>query len=103
MQSTCDSDFRCGLACEASARNAKSLVMWVEQCEPLSSEETCSISPILVNPTSNSAAEECFRLTLRNCAGVYFVPGVFALFLGPGSQEGSPHPWVIKLHGRLGC
>ena len=27
----------CGLACDASARDAKSLAMWVERCEPLSS------------------------------------------------------------------
>ena len=25
---------RCGLACDASARDAKSLAMWVERCEP---------------------------------------------------------------------
>ena len=36
MRSACDSDSRCGLACDASARDAKSLAMWVERCEPLS-------------------------------------------------------------------
>ena len=36
MQNACDSDSRCGLACDASARDAKSLAMWVERCEPLS-------------------------------------------------------------------
>ena len=35
MRSACDSDSRCGLACDASARDANSLVMWVERCEPL--------------------------------------------------------------------
>ena len=36
MRNACDSDSRCGLACDASARDAKSLAMWVERCEPLS-------------------------------------------------------------------
>ena len=35
MQNACDSDTRCGLACYASARDAKSLAMRVERCEPL--------------------------------------------------------------------
>ena len=35
MRIACDSDSRCGLACDASARDAKSLAMWVERCEPL--------------------------------------------------------------------
>ena len=35
MRNACDSDSRCGLACDASARDAKSLAMWVERCEPL--------------------------------------------------------------------
>ena len=35
MRNACDSDSRCGLACDASTRGAKSLAMWVEQCEPL--------------------------------------------------------------------
>ena len=29
------SDSRCGLACDASACDAKSLAMWFERCEPL--------------------------------------------------------------------
>ena len=33
MRNACDSDSRCGLACDASARDAKSLAMWVERCE----------------------------------------------------------------------
>ena len=37
MRNACDSDSCCGLACDASARDAKSLAMWVERCEPLSS------------------------------------------------------------------
>ena len=37
MRNACDSDSRCGLACDASARDAKSLVMWVARCEALSS------------------------------------------------------------------
>ena len=37
MRNTCDSDSRCGLACDASARDATSLAMQVERCEPLSS------------------------------------------------------------------
>ena len=37
MRNACDSDSRRGLACDASARDAKSLArMWVERCEPLS-------------------------------------------------------------------
>ena len=35
MRNACDSDSRCGLACDASTRDAKSLAMWVERCEPL--------------------------------------------------------------------
>ena len=35
MRNACDSDSRCSLACDASACDAKSLAMWVEQCEPL--------------------------------------------------------------------
>ena len=35
MRNACDSDSRCGLACDASARDAKSLAMRVERCEPL--------------------------------------------------------------------
>ena len=38
MRAACDSDSRCGLACDASTRDAKSLAMWVERCEPLSSK-----------------------------------------------------------------
>ena len=34
MQNARDSDSRC-LACDVSARDAKSLAMWVERCEPL--------------------------------------------------------------------
>ena len=36
MRNACDSDSRCGLACDARARDAKSLAMGVERCEPLS-------------------------------------------------------------------
>ena len=36
MRSACDSDFGCGLACDANARDAKSLAMRVERCEPQS-------------------------------------------------------------------
>ena len=36
MRNACDADSRCGLLCDASARDAKSLAMWVERCEPLS-------------------------------------------------------------------
>ena len=35
MRNACDSDSPCGLACDASARDAKSLAMRVERCEPL--------------------------------------------------------------------
>ena len=35
MRNACDSDSRCGLACDASTRDAKSLAMWGERCEPL--------------------------------------------------------------------
>ena len=37
MRNACDSYSRCGLACDASTCDAKSLAMWVERCEPLSS------------------------------------------------------------------
>ena len=37
MQHVCDSDSRCSLARDASARDAKSLAMWVERNEPPSS------------------------------------------------------------------
>ena len=36
MRKACDSDSRCGLACDASTCDAKSLAMCVERCEPLS-------------------------------------------------------------------
>ena len=35
MPKACESDSRCGSACDASTRDAKSLAMWVERCEPL--------------------------------------------------------------------
>ena len=35
MRNACDSDSRFSLACDASARDAKSLAMRVERCEPL--------------------------------------------------------------------
>ena len=35
MRNACDSDSRCGWACDASTRDAKSLAIWVERCEPL--------------------------------------------------------------------
>ena len=35
MRNACGSDSRCGLACDASARDAKSLAIRVERCEPL--------------------------------------------------------------------
>ena len=35
MQNARDLDSRCGLACDANAGDAKSLVMWVERCQPL--------------------------------------------------------------------
>ena len=38
MRNAWDSDSRCGLACDASTRDAKSLVLWVERCEPLRSQ-----------------------------------------------------------------
>ena len=34
MRNACNSDSHCGLACDASARDVKSLAMWVERCEP---------------------------------------------------------------------
>ena len=36
MRNACDSDSRCGLACDASACDAKLLAIRVERCEPLS-------------------------------------------------------------------
>ena len=36
MRNACNLDTHCGLACDASARDAKLLTMWVERCEPLS-------------------------------------------------------------------
>ena len=44
MRNACDSDSRCGLACDASARDAKSLAMWVERCKPLSQEQNNDVS-----------------------------------------------------------
>ena len=40
MRNASDSDSRCGLACDASAHDAKSLAMRVERCEPLTSGDT---------------------------------------------------------------
>ena len=51
MRNPCDSDSRCGLACDASTRDAKSLSMWVERCEPLR--------------TAISRCDSCDNLTLR--------------------------------------
>ena len=39
MRNACDSDSRADLACDASARDAKSLAMRVERREPLSLED----------------------------------------------------------------
>ena len=36
MWNACGSNSRCGLASDVSARDAKSLAMWVERCQPLS-------------------------------------------------------------------
>ena len=36
MRNACDSDSRCGLVCDASTCDSKSLAMWVERCRPLS-------------------------------------------------------------------
>ena len=41
MRNACDSDSRCGLACDASTRDAKSLAMRVERCEPLRAGFIC--------------------------------------------------------------
>ena len=41
------SDSHCGLACDASARDAKSLAMWVERCEPLR-RGGCKIKAIML-------------------------------------------------------
>ena len=38
-RNACDSDSRCGLACDASTRDAKLLAVWVERCEPLRPQE----------------------------------------------------------------
>ena len=35
MRNACDLDSRCGVACDASARDIKSLAIRVERCEPL--------------------------------------------------------------------
>ena len=40
MRNACDSDSGCGLACDASSSDAKSLAMWVERSEPLSCRQT---------------------------------------------------------------
>ena len=40
MRNACDSDSPCGLACDASARDAKSLAMRVERCEPLQRQKS---------------------------------------------------------------
>ena len=48
MRNACDSDSRCGLACDASARDAKSLAMWVERCEPPSIGLLSANSPALI-------------------------------------------------------
>ena len=42
MQNACDSDSCCGLACDASSRDAKSLAMRVERCEPLRLGTLCT-------------------------------------------------------------
>ena len=45
MRNACDSDSRCGLACDASARDAKSLAIRVERREPLRLESLgCTVS-----------------------------------------------------------
>ena len=62
MQNACDSDSRCGLACDASARDAKSLAMRVERCEPLS---------------SRAAKRGCFK---RGGFPIWTCPSFFVLF-----------------------
>ena len=50
MRNACDSDSRCGLACDASARDAKSLAMRVERCEPLRYSVSCSSRTHIESP-----------------------------------------------------
>ena len=50
MRNVCDSDSRCGLACDASARDAKSLAIRVERCEPVSKWRIMWKLVVTVNP-----------------------------------------------------
>ena len=64
MRNVCDLDSRCSLACDASARDAKSLAMWVERCEPLRPEcfDAKALQQILGElPTNFSANASLFR------------------------------------------
>ena len=78
MRNACDSDSRCGLACDASARNAKSLAMRVERCEPLRSERRRVLTWIrdLASKKSQCFAETSFVVSL-NWVGV---AGTFVVF-----------------------
>ena len=120
----CDSDSCCGLAWDASARDAKSLARWVERCEPLSSSPNCSLKreglrqPCLGLFASfrSQRPQHCnvgWLRTGRSCFGnsALLKAIIEAPKLEPpktpiqyfGNAEGSRNPWVMKFHGRLGC
>ena len=76
MRNACDSDTRCGLACDASARHAESLAMRVEQCKPLSSSVLCRevvcFAGLRDTGSEASGAPRVFRLSrsvAAHCVG----------------------------------
>ena len=87
----CDSDSRCGLACDASVGDAKSLAMWVERCEPLSALHSTKWRGPLVNLLPQALLE------------LYFPPPPFSrqmpIFAAvTGIQRPKRHPRTILSH-----
>ena len=103
MRNACDSDSRCGLACDASTRDAKSLAMRVERCEPLRSERFASLLQrryiMLGQKSCRTKIPRIFGIVVPNFAPIFrtkfppppqFLRTFHALF--PGRQR------PLKIH-----
>ena len=95
-------DSRCGLACNASAHDAKSLAMWVERCEPEAGETASKTAWVLASMEQKVAKKKvgfgddfccfffwspfsCFSATL-----IFVMLEVFPIYL----------PYVLPNSGR---
>ena len=91
MRNGCDSDSRCGLACDASTRDTKSLAMWVERCEPLRFGPRipfCAADALWggVTHTSDQISKHCGQ-----CSWVAIEVAIYRMGNGPGAQI--PEKW----------